>query len=536
MHRSPRVRRETHPVYQGTAKQLAARCAAADVTPAVHDKSSSIKQVWRKPVNAKDDVPSPANDDPVVVYDSSRAQRQKAPRAHRRRTTVTKHGLRPFRVAFHRRRHLQSRRLSDGISQAPLKSSRSGLNTTQIAGSAKEILAPSKAFPFLPEGHLPDGLHKPIGLIVASAYTLATACLLSGYPPGPAAATGLVVGGLYAALNRYGMKRFWRSPRAPLNVVVTGGARGIGKAMAREFLMAGDRVMITGRTPGAVRKALSDLREEVGEGCWVSGLNCEVTSPASVERLADAAQSQMGQIDVWINNAGCSGSFKSFLDAEPEQIQTVVTTNLMGSLLCTRAALRRMAGQERGGHIFMMDGAGADGLPTPQYAAYGATKAGIAHLMGSLQEEAQMQGLPVGIHTLSPGMVLTDLLLEGATDVNKQIFNVLCEHPETVAAFLVPRARTVAARGGMRQYIRYLTLPRALLRFLTAPLRVNKYFDANGNLLYESEKERILGQRARRTARLAEQAARRTRGLALAYSLSIAASYLIIVSDSMHVL
>lgn len=60
------------------------------------------------------------------------------------------------------------------------------------------------------------------------------------------------------------------------------------------------------------------------------------------------------------------------------------------------------------------------------------------------QEEARMQGIPVGIHTLSPGMVLTDLLLDGATDVNKQIFNVLCEQPETVAAFLVPRARTVA--------------------------------------------------------------------------------------------
>jgi hypothetical protein len=54
----------------------------------------------------------------------------------------------------------------------------------------------------------------------------------------------------------------------------------------------------------------------------------------------------------------------------------VVTTNLQGSLLCTRAALRAMARQPRGGHVFNMDGAGADGMATPQYAAYGATKAG----------------------------------------------------------------------------------------------------------------------------------------------------------------
>jgi NAD(P)-dependent dehydrogenase (short-subunit alcohol dehydrogenase family) len=67
---------------------------------------------------------------------------------------------------------------------------------------------------------------------------------------------------------------------------------------------------------------------------------------------------------------------QSFLDATPEQLRAVVTTNLQGSLLCTRAALRAMARQPRGGHVFNMDGAGADGMATPQYAAYGATKAG----------------------------------------------------------------------------------------------------------------------------------------------------------------
>ena len=51
-----------------------------------------------------------------------------------------------------------------------------------------------------------------------------------------AVAWGGALGVLFAALNRYGMKRFWRAPRAPLNVVVTGGGKGIGKAIAREFL------------------------------------------------------------------------------------------------------------------------------------------------------------------------------------------------------------------------------------------------------------------------------------------------------------
>ena len=55
---------------------------------------------------------------------------------------------------------------------------------------------------------------------------------------GPAA-VGAIVGAAYAALNRLGMKRIWRAPYSPLNVVVTGGTRGLGKAMAREFLKCG---------------------------------------------------------------------------------------------------------------------------------------------------------------------------------------------------------------------------------------------------------------------------------------------------------
>ena len=69
---------------------------------------------------------------------------------------------------------------------------------------------------------------------------------------------------------------------------------------------------------------------------------------------------------------------QNFVDMGPEQIQAVVQTNLLGSLLCIRAAWRLMKQQPQGGHIFNIDGAGADGLPTPQYAAYGATKAGDA--------------------------------------------------------------------------------------------------------------------------------------------------------------
>ena len=69
------------------------------------------------------------------------------------------------------------------------------------------------------------------------------------------------------------------------------------------------------------------------------------------------------------------------VDATPEQLAEVVQTNLLGSLLCTRTACRLMELQETGGHVFNMDGAGADGQPTPQYVAYGATKAGSCFIV-----------------------------------------------------------------------------------------------------------------------------------------------------------
>lgn len=70
---------------------------------------------------------------------------------------------------------------------------------------------------------------------------------------------------------------------------------------------------------------------------------------------------------------------------------------MVGTLLCTRAAMQVMQKQSGGGHIFNMDGAGADGMPTPQYAAYGATKAGML-----IQEETQQMCKPVIVRIRSP--------------------------------------------------------------------------------------------------------------------------------------
>lgn len=138
------------------------------------------------------------------------------------------------------------------------------------------------------------------------------------------------------------------------------------------------------------------------------------------------------------------------------------------------------------------------------------------------------------MHTCSPGMVLTKLLLEGATVQNKQVFNILCEHPETAAGFLVPRIRSVVALNKRAQYIAYLTPARIIGRFLTAPLRKGRFFDSKGRAGYMSEYDRILGKGAEDTERLLEWVRRRDHALVISYSLSMAFTHAAFVYQALQ--
>ncbi|KAF2304867.1 hypothetical protein GH714_039214 [Hevea brasiliensis] len=263
----------------------------------------------------------------------------------------------------------------------------------------------------------------------------------------------------------------------PRNVVVTGSTRGLGKALAREFLLSGDRVVIASRSPESVDMTVKELEENLREGmvttsgssrtnlthAKVVGISCDVCEPSDVQKLANFAINEFGSIDIWI-----------------------VSTNLVGSILCTREAMRVMVNQLKGGHIFNMDGAGSGGSSTPLTAVYGSTKCGLRQLQSSLLKECRRS--KVGVHTASPGMVLTDLLLSGSTLKNKQMFNIICELPETVARTLVPRMRVVKGSG---KAINYLTPPRILLALVTAWLRRGRWFDAQGRALYAAEADRL---------------------------------------------
>ncbi|KAJ6830418.1 putative chlorophyll(ide) b reductase NYC1, chloroplastic [Iris pallida] len=290
------------------------------------------------------------------------------------------------------------------------------------------------------------------------------------------------------------------SKSGPRNVVITGSTRGLGKALAREFLLSGDRVVITSRSPESVNMTVEELKENLKEGiemagskgtkkfshAKVVGIACDVCSPDDVRKLSNFAISELGHVDIWINNAGTNKGFRPLLQFTDEDINQIVSTNLVGSLICTREAMHVMQSQDKGGHIFNMDGAGSGGSSTPLTAVYGSTKCGLRQLQASLLNECKRS--KVGVHTASPGMVLTDLLLSGSTLRNKQMFNIICELPETVARTLVPRMRVVKGSG---RAINYLTPPRILLALVTAWVRRGRWFDDQGRALYAAEADRI---------------------------------------------
>ncbi|PNS93297.2 hypothetical protein POPTR_018G081200v4 [Populus trichocarpa] len=284
----------------------------------------------------------------------------------------------------------------------------------------------------------------------------------------------------------------------PRNVVITGSTRGLGKALAREFLLSGDHVVVASHSPESVDTTIRELEENLKEGmitasnrtslahAKVVGIACDVCEPSDVQKLANFAVNEFGSIDIWINNAGTNKGFRPLLQFTDEDIKQIVSTNLVGSILCTQEAMRMMMNQPKGGHIFNMDGAGSGGSSTPLTAVYGSTKCGLRQLQASLLKECKRS--KVGIHTASPGMVLTDLLLSGSTLKNKQMFNIICELPETVARTLVPRMRVVKGTG---KAISYLTPPRILLALVTAWLRRGRWFDDQGRALYAAEADRL---------------------------------------------
>lgn len=257
-------------------------------------------------------------------------------------------------------------------------------------------------------------------------------------------------------LNRQAIKSE-RSKRENLNVVITGGSRGLGRALAQEFSKQGDKVFVISRSQ-------QDIDQLCGSVKNVTGRSCDVSDRTKMKRVVEDIVNEVDTIDVWINNAGVSGGSRKLLDLSDEKIEDIIKTNLLGTCISCKIIHEVMAQQDGGGAIFNLAGAGSDGGPTPNYSVYGASKAGIVQMTRSLQKE--WKDSPVDLHVVSPGMMFTDLLLDNVSMDTLQVIEFLCTHPELVALHLVPRIKR-AYYYHEDSYIRFLTVFKVLGKFLT---------------------------------------------------------------------
>lgn len=250
-------------------------------------------------------------------------------------------------------------------------------------------------------------------------------------------------------------------------VVITGSTRGIGRGLAENFLARGCKVMISGRQQAAVDVVVAELAASHSAE-RVGGKACEVTSVEQLQALWDEAVNCFGRVDVWINNAGISVPRKPLAQTEPAALSQIVEVNLGGVLLANRVALAGMHAQGSG-QIWNMEGFGSGGQMQPGMCAYGATKRAVNYINNALQKE--VKGTGVQVCTLSPGIVVTDLLIgdydttSAEWEKSKKIFNILGDKVETVTPFLVEGILKTQKSGAK---VAWLTTGKAMLRFMGA--------------------------------------------------------------------
>ena len=191
-------------------------------------------------------------------------------------------------------------------------------------------------------------------------------------------------------------------------IVITGSTRGIGFALAREFLKRDCQVVISGRSDPSVRNSVEKLEAEFPEA-QIAGFPCDVKNYDEISTLWKLSKSRFGNIDIWINNAGISNEQASSWEISVDELQSVVETNILGELFGTKVAMQGFLDQGFGA-LYNVEGMGANGKTNnvKGLSIYGMTKAGLHYFNKCLFKEIDHPQIIAG--ALQPGMVLTDLV------------------------------------------------------------------------------------------------------------------------------
>lgn len=239
-------------------------------------------------------------------------------------------------------------------------------------------------------------------------------------------------------------------PATGRRVLVTGAARGIGRAIATQFAQAGDRVAIIDKAPGdAAAELLAGL-----DGTGHVFIQADLADSEAVLAMVDSAAGQLGGLDVLVNNAGIYAPHpitEVSYAAWQEHWRAILGVNLIGTANVTWCAVRHM--KERGGRIINVSSRGAF-RGEPNVPAYGASKAGLNSFTQSLA--IALAPYRIAVSAVAPGVVTTDMSMEelkppGGDEIRAQSpYGRVAEPDEIAAAVLyLASAQAMWASGAI---------------------------------------------------------------------------------------
>jgi len=226
-------------------------------------------------------------------------------------------------------------------------------------------------------------------------------------------------------------------------VVITGGASGIGRAMADRFASDGARIVLSDVQPDALKQSVSAL---AANGADVLGVPTDVSSADDVEDLAEAAYRRFGAVHVVCANAGVMQSLGPVWERPREDFEWVFGVNLWGPLHCVKSFLPRMLDAGEAGHVVIT--ASMSGVTVvPGNAAYQMAKHGAVALAETLYHELADSQIDVSV--LCPGFVETGILTSARN------------RPDALRPDVAPPERPMAGgwSGGATEALKAIAVP-----------------------------------------------------------------------------
>lgn len=218
------------------------------------------------------------------------------------------------------------------------------------------------------------------------------------------------------------------------NAIVTGGSRGIGKAIALELAQNGANIIINYTSnKEAAEKTVKEIQQL---GVKALAICCDVRDADAIKKMIDRIEEDFDTIDILVNNAGITRD-NLLLRMKEEEWQQVMDVNLKGVFLCTKAVIRKMIKQKQGRIINISSVVGVIG--NAGQANYSASKAGVIGFTKSIAREVSTKG--INVNAVAPGFIDTDMTAILSEDIKENLLNNIplkrFGKPEDVANLVV---------------------------------------------------------------------------------------------------